>query len=179
MSSFITSEYCKPVQPSNALAFLKIVGQLKTLKRTGWVNNNVHLPESVADHMYRMSMMSFLITDKDINKEKLMKICLVHDLAESIVGDITPHQNISKSDKRQMEEEALRKIVTDIENNDIGNEILELWLDYEEGYSKEANIAKELDKLEMIIQADEYEQSQNKILDDFFASTMESFSHPE
>lgn len=68
------------------------------------VNNNVNLPESVADHMYRMSMMSFMIADKSINKDKLMKICLVHDLAEAIVGDITPHQNVSKEEKRKLEE---------------------------------------------------------------------------
>ena len=71
---------------------------------TGWVHNNIQLPESVADHMYRMSMMSFMVSDNDINKDYLMKICMVHDLAESIVGDITPHQNISKEVKRQMEE---------------------------------------------------------------------------
>jgi len=42
-----------PISPSNAISFMRIVGQLKTLKRTGWVDNKVNLPESVADHMYR------------------------------------------------------------------------------------------------------------------------------
>ena len=93
------------VNPINFLTFMRTVGQLKGLKRTGWVNNDVHLPESVADHMYRMSMMSFMISDPSINKERLMKICLIHDLAESIVGDITPQdKNISKDEKRRMEE---------------------------------------------------------------------------
>ena len=64
----------------------------------------INLPESVADHMYRMSMLSFLITDSTIDKNKLMKICLVHDLAESIVGDITPFDGVSIEDKRQLEE---------------------------------------------------------------------------
>lgn len=64
----------------------------------------VSLPESVADHMYRMSMMAFLITDPLVNKDKLQKICLVHDLAESIVGDITPYDGITKEEKRKLEE---------------------------------------------------------------------------
>ncbi len=62
------------------------------------------MPESVADHMYRMSMLSFMVTDASINKDKLMKICLVHDLAESIVGDITPHCGVSKEEKKRLEE---------------------------------------------------------------------------
>ena len=64
----------------------------------------IPLPESVADHMYRMSMLSMLITDATVNKDHLMKICMVHDLAEAIVGDITPHCGVSKEDKRKLEE---------------------------------------------------------------------------
>mmetsp|Transcript_33136 Transcript_33136/g.33745 ORF Transcript_33136/g.33745 Transcript_33136/m.33745 type:complete len:199 (-) Transcript_33136:439-1035(-) len=146
---------------------------------SGWVDNKVSLPESVADHMYRMSMMGFLITDEDVNKDRLIKICLVHDLAESIVGDITPHQNVSKAEKRQLEEEALRNIVSQIGNADISKELWELWMEYEEGISKEAQVAKELDKLEMIIQAEEYETGQGISLEDFFVSTRDSFRHPE
>jgi putative hydrolases of HD superfamily len=39
------------VDPKKALGFFNIVGKLKTLKRTGWVNNKIFEPESVADHM--------------------------------------------------------------------------------------------------------------------------------
>lgn len=48
-------------------------------------------------------MLSFLVTDPSIQKDKLMKICLVHDLAESIVGDITPHCGVSKEEKKRLE----------------------------------------------------------------------------
>lgn len=83
--------------PSGILEFLFIVGQLKTQKRMGWVNHRVHLPESISDHMYRMAIMryfahwnfltlSFLVQDKEINKNKCMKLALVHDMAEAIVG---------------------------------------------------------------------------------------------
>jgi putative hydrolase of HD superfamily len=56
---------------------------------------------------------------------------------------------------------------------------LQLWLDYETGSSAEAQVAKQLDKLEMIVQADEYEKVEGKRLQSFFDSTKESFVHPE
>ena len=51
-----------------------------------------------------MSMLAFLITDSAIDKERLIQICLVHDLAEATVGDITPYDGVSKEDKRRLEE---------------------------------------------------------------------------
>jgi putative hydrolase of HD superfamily len=51
-----------------------------------------------------MAMLAFMITDPKVNKDKLIKVCLVHDLAESVVGDITPHCGVSKEEKRRLEE---------------------------------------------------------------------------
>lgn len=51
-----------------------------------------------------MSMLSFLVTDPTVQKDRLMKICMVHDLAEAFVGDITPYDGVSKEDKRKLEE---------------------------------------------------------------------------
>jgi len=90
--------------PQNVLCFARICGALKNIKRTGWVNNEIDLPESVADHMYRMTMLAFMIQDPTINKDHLIKICLVHDLAEAIVGDITPFDvNINAAQKQELE----------------------------------------------------------------------------
>eukprot|EP01033_Poteriospumella_lacustris_P001582 gene1582-1147_t len=169
-----------PIEPAKAVNFFNVLGKLKTLKRTGWVNNEIHLPESVADHMYRMAMMSFLITDSAVDKGYLMKICMAHDVAEAVVGDITPYDGVSKEDKRRMEEDALKAILADLDAPEVTKEIFDLWMEYEEGTSKEAKLARELDKFEMIVQADEYEQQQpGKRLDRFFSSTAESFAHPE
>jgi putative hydrolases of HD superfamily len=62
-----------PIAPTNALQFMRVIGQLKTLKRTGWVNNDVMLPESVADHMYRMAVIAMLLTDDRLDKNRLVK----------------------------------------------------------------------------------------------------------
>jgi putative hydrolase of HD superfamily len=53
--------------------------------------------------------------------------------------------------------------------------VKELWLEYENNSTPEAKFVKDLDKLEMILQAVEYEHEQNKVLDDFFRSTEGKF----
>lgn len=52
----------------------------------------------------RMAMLSFMLTDPAVNKDRLIKICLVHDVAEAVVGDITPYDGVSKEEKRRLEE---------------------------------------------------------------------------
>ncbi len=173
-----------PLEAQRALNFFATVGKLKTLKRTGWVDNGVSLPESVADHMYRMTMLSFALSDPSLNKDRLIKIALCHDLAESIAGDITPTENsgVSKEEKRRLEENALDMIINDLKNDALGNEIRSLWMEYEERSTPEAVVASQLDKFEMIVQADEYEKQHakdGKRLDSFFDYTAGYFTHPE
>jgi 5'-deoxynucleotidase YfbR-like HD superfamily hydrolase len=74
----------------------------------------------------------------------------------------------------------MKAILKDIDNEEISKEILRLWMEYEEGTSIEADLARQLDKFEMIVQANEYELANpGKILQTFFNSTNDSFSHPE
>ena len=73
----------------------------------------------------------------------------------------------------------MRQIVGDLSCPEIASEVLQLWMEYEDGSSPEAVVARQLDKLEMIVQADEYERAQKTRLDSFFESTKDSFTHPE
>lgn len=57
--------------------------KLKTTPRKGWINVGVQHPESIADHMYRMSVITMLCTDETLDKGKMQKIALVHDMAEA------------------------------------------------------------------------------------------------
>lgn len=66
--------------------FLVQISQLKTTKRTGWLNHGIKQPESISDHMYRMSIIAMMIKDDTIDKNKLIQMALVHDIAESIAG---------------------------------------------------------------------------------------------
>jgi len=73
---------------NNLLKFLMLVGDLKHIPRTGWVRKNVQNPERIAGHMYRMGVMSMLFNDGDgVDRNKCMRLALVHDVAEAIVGE--------------------------------------------------------------------------------------------
>ncbi len=70
--------------------------------------------------------------------------------------------------------------MADLNYPTLADELLELWLEYEEGSSPAGKIAKQLDKFEMIVQADEYEKLHPGIrLQSFFDSTAGYFTHPQ
>ncbi|XP_068198153.1 5'-deoxynucleotidase HDDC2 [Antennarius striatus] len=165
---------------SNMLRFMKLIGQLKRVPRTGWVYRNVKKPESVSDHMYRMAMMSLTITDPTVDKDRCIKLALVHDMAECIVGDIAPSDNISKTEKHKREEEAMRQL-TDLLPEGLKQEIYGMWEEYETQSSPESRLVKQFDLLEMILQAHEYEELEGTPgrLQEFFDSTDGRFHHPD
>ncbi|KAG2733958.1 hypothetical protein G9P44_003483 [Scheffersomyces stipitis] len=144
------------------LAFVQIVRLLKTQKRTGWVDRGIPAEkvESISDHMYRMSIISMFIPNENIDISKCVKIALVHDIAESLVGDITPFGGVTKAEKHRRELESIQYLSEIIKpyNERFSKEILELWLDYEEIRTIEARYVKDIDKYEMIQQAWDYEQ---------------------
>ncbi|KAJ3000264.1 hypothetical protein HDV02_006475 [Globomyces sp. JEL0801] len=89
-----------------------------------------------------------LIDDSTIQKDKLIKMAIVHDLAEAIVGDITPNDiKISKDEKMKLELNAINEFTILLNNNDQINEIKELWLEYEEAKTPEALLCKDIDKV--------------------------------
>lgn len=144
------------------LAFVQIVRLLKTQKRTGWIDRLVPEPkvESIADHMYRMAIISMAIPNQQINIDKCVKISVVHDIAESLVGDITPFEGVTKEEKHRREWETIQYLSELIKpyNEPFSKELMELWLDYEEIRCIEARYVKDVDKFEMIQQAWDYEQ---------------------
>ncbi|KAL3979891.1 multifunctional beta-oxidation protein [Sarotherodon galilaeus] len=165
---------------SKMLQFMKLIGQLKRVPRTGWVYRNVKKPESVSDHMYRMAMMSLTITDPTLDRDRCIKLALVHDMAECIVGDIAPSDNISKAEKHRREEEAMKHL-TSLLPETLRQEIYALWDEYETQSSAESRLVKQFDQLEMILQAHEYEELEGTPgrLQEFFDSTAGRFHHPD
>ena len=96
--------------------FIKHAGLLKQVKRTGWLR---YLPadkvESVSDHSFRAGLLSLLLLDQpNIDSSRCVQIALLHDLAESLVGDITPMEKISKEEKHQKELSAMREITKEL-----------------------------------------------------------------
>ncbi|CAL1270506.1 unnamed protein product [Larinioides sclopetarius] len=167
---------------SNILEFFMLVGKLKHLKRTGWVMRNISNCEDVAGHMYRMGIMAFLLDDEassNVDRNKCIKMALVHDIAECIVGDLTPFCGISKEEKHRKELEAMQRLCS-LAGEKVGKEFLNLYKEYEEQSTFEAKTVKDLDKFDMILQAFEYEKESEFTLSlqDFFNSTEGTFQNP-
>ncbi|XP_020265811.1 HD domain-containing protein 2-like [Asparagus officinalis] len=161
---------------ASAVDFLTLCHRLKTTKRAGWVRRGVSEPESIADHMYRMGVMALVAPEiPGADRDRLVKMAIVHDIAEAIVGDITPVDGVPKEEKSRREREAIDHMCNLLGGGSRANEMKQLWMEYEENSSLEANIVKDFDKVEMILQALEYETEQGKDLEEFFQSTAGKF----
>ena len=132
---------------------------LKQLPRTGWVRSNVEHPESVAAHSWGMAILALRLAPKELDLIKVLSMCLVHDLPEVIVGDLTPQDNLNN--KAEMERNAMKQLAP---------EWLELFEEYEVGESKEARFVKQIDKLDMGLQAMLYQNEQGLDLSEFLVS---------
>ncbi|CAN0929897.1 5'-deoxynucleotidase HDDC2 [Linum grandiflorum] len=94
---------------------------------------------------------------------------------KAIVGDITPSDGVPKAEKSRLEQAALDEMCKMLGGGMRAEEIKELWYEYENNASLEANLVKDFDKVEMILQALEYETERGKVLDEFFISTAGKF----
>ena len=161
--------------------FFKTSANLKNISRQGWIDKlSLSNPESVADHTFSMAVIGMVISDlENINSEKVIKMILLHDLAESKIGDIVPDQ-MKIEEKQRLENSAFEEIVKtlpkSIESNYVG-----IWKEYQENNSIESQIVHQIDKLEMALQAKIY-QSQGhskEKLEPFFESAKSSITHPK
>jgi len=172
-----SSEAAARHQAHSALEYARIVGKLKTTPRTGWVRRGVAKWESVADHSWRVSALSLLLVGReDIDVDRCIPMALVHDVAECITGDIAPGDDISKQEKQHLEMEAVGCIAAVLRgaSSSSAQFLLDCFHEYEIRESNESRAVKDLDLLEMIIQADEYERAFGIDLSEFFDTTLEA-----
>jgi len=163
------------------LDFFYTSTNLKKIPRQGWIDKlSIVNPESVADHTFSMAIMGMIFSDlENYNTEKILKIILLHDLAESITGDMTPEQ-ISKEEKTVLENNAIKKILNDLPPA-LQKQYNILWEEYQSNNSKEAKIVHQLDRLEMALQAKIYsdEGYSKEKLDSFFNSARNEIKDPK
>lgn len=172
---------------SSLIEFFLGAGRLKNIARTGWVNRGVKNPESIADHTFRMTLMAwFLGRGKNFDLLKLFKMALVHDLCEVYAGDATPHdrqvaagehlRDITIFDrwplrlpiaektkiagsKKAKEHKALVVLISQLPE-ELADEVYSLWEEYEDGLSREGVFLRQVDRVENVLQACEYEKEQ-------------------
>lgn len=90
-------------------------------------------------------------------------MALIHDMAESIVGDITPVDGVTKSEKSRRETETMDYLCTGLLGNvaggSAGQQIRDIWQEYEEATTLESKFVHDVDKIELLLQMMEYERS--------------------
>lgn len=152
--------------------FYQLVSLLKDQDRTGWVNMGIPNPEHIGDHMYRMGVICMTLDlPSELDRAKCVAIALCHDISESLVGDIVPHDpHVDKEEKSKREYKAilyLSEIVSEY-NPKIGQQLLDYWLDYELQRNGEAVVVKDVDKYELLLQTFHYERKHDKRMDEFW-----------
>ena len=154
---------------------------LKKIQRQGWMDKlSMGHPESVSDHSYSVAIMCMVISDmQNLNSEKILKMALLHDLAESQIGDFTPDQ-IEKEEKKKIENIAFEKITKCLPEQ-VKIKYLEIWKDYQENISEESKIVHQIDKLEMVLQAKRYQKEgyDKEKLQQFFDSAKEEITNSQ
>jgi len=138
--------------------FQKVL-ELKNVPRQGWKEKlEIINPESVAEHSYSTSVISMILSDLEgLNTEKIIKMALLHDLAESIIGDIIP-DNMAKNEKVRKENIAMNQILKNLPDK-IAEPYFEIWNEYQKNSSQESRLLHDIDKLEMAFQAKIYQNN--------------------
>jgi putative hydrolase of HD superfamily len=143
------------------IEFCKLIGKLKKFDRTGWITRvGIENPESVADHSFRTAIMSMIISDlKKLDAEKVIRMSLLHDMAESITDDFDLHakKRFSDEELREKEQNAINSMLSHLPN-DLREKYSSIIGEFQAQETEEAKLVNQIDKLEMLLQALEYEK---------------------
>ena len=92
-------------------------------------------------------------------------MALVHDMAESLVGDLTPMDGVPKPEKSRREAETMDYICTNllgkVHGGLGGKEIRDAWQEYEDSETIDSHFVHDVDKIELLLQMIEYEKAYN------------------
>jgi putative hydrolase of HD superfamily len=135
------------------LSFLALSERLKCELRHSWLSSGRQ--ESVAEHSWQMALMALLMhrhLTQPVDIERTLKIVLVHDLVEAVVGDVPFFDTGERKRlKARREQEAIDTIRAALDPA-TGQEVYDLWQEYEAKATAEARFATALDHLEVQVQ---------------------------
>ena len=149
----------------NAREYLEILHTAEKLKDTPrHCTTSQGRTESVAEHSWRISLMAHLLRHEfpDVDMDKVVDMCLIHDLGECFTGDIP---TFNKTDDDRSTEDGLLEQWVDSLPDEISSDLKNLYAEMNAQETKESKIYKALDKLEALIQHNEsplYTWSENE-----------------
>ena len=137
------------MEPRKLLDILEVAEKLKDATRHCYTRGGRH--ESVAEHSWMMTIMAFFIKDEfpEVDMDKVIKMCIIHDLGEAFTGDIPSFDKTEKDEK--MEERLLYNWVKTLPSN-YADEMFALYDEMAKRETMEAKVYKAIDGLEAVIQ---------------------------
>lgn len=164
----VLSELPNPPQENSTspIAFFHYLERLKVEKREGWKRFGILRGESIADHMYRMSFITMLAPPSlaaRLDIPRCMKMALVHDMAEGLVGDLTPVDGVPKVEKNRREASTMdwvsQNLLGKVYGGVAGQDLRVVWQEYEDSETLESKFVHDVDKIELLLQMVEYERA--------------------
>ncbi len=160
-------------QAKDVLEVMEHVLRLKRFNRSGWCYYGVFSPESIADHSFSVSFLAMLLVEffKDrgyeVDEARVMKMAVLHEIGESRLGDLQldARRLLGMEHISRVERRAVSEIL------EAFPELSKLWNEFEDGETVEALIVKIADKLELLLQALDYEKRGARNLDKIFGDS--------
>ena len=137
------------MEPRTLLEALSVGERLKDTTRHCYTRNGRH--ESVAEHSWMMTLIAFFMKDEfpEVDMDKVIKMCIIHDLGEAFTGDIPTFEKTESNEAT--EEELLYSWVKSLPEN-YAKEMLNLYDEMAKRETAEAKVYKAIDSLEALIQ---------------------------
>lgn len=187
--------------------FLRQALKLKSIPRTGWLDRGVpgSEVESVASHSFQTALLAWLAAaaDPTLDRDRILKLALIHDLPEAIIGDWPPYDrrdipdsnadraawraffdrrhirgSTIQADKRLAQRDAITALLGDLSGN-ARVDLAALWHELNEGLTAEARFVKQADSLEAYLQSLAYlETDPERPMSSFAVETKETLHHP-
>ena len=175
-----------------------LILELKRVRRQGWLDRGVEPldVESVADHSWAVAVLAWLLAAEDpaLDRDKVLRLALIHDLAEAITGDLTPYgesdgtatflnQRHVRTDadaraKHEAEQAAIDQLAALLPDG-AAAELRALWAEYAARETPEARFVKEVDRLETYLQSLRYLEANPELpMDSFRLEVDLDLTHP-
>lgn len=140
------------MEPKEFLAFLARLEKLKCNTRHFWTSSGRH--ESVAEHSWRLAMLAMLLRDAlpEVDMDKVLRMCLIHDVGEAVTGDIPSFQKTDANE--ETERQAIAELLSPLPDG-LRGELTALFAEMDALATPEARVYKALDKLEVVVQHNE------------------------
>ena len=157
------------------------LSQLKQLYRQGWLRRGISKErcESVAEHSFGVALLALWLVKSSypyLDAEKTMTMALLHDFGEVYAGDIIPVDQIAVEQKHQLEQDSIQRVFDKLPG---GETYRQLWEEFEAGKTPEARLVRQLDRLEMGLQAAVYRAQKLGDLQEFLISAMSALQDPQ